>query len=519
MEENKFTREIIDFDFKGLGMTKVDRLPVFLDGGVIGDQVEFLITKKKKNFCKGKILNTIKKSKDRVKSPCPYFEDCGGCDFLNYSDDMELKWKEDDTNKNLEKIAGLDNKVDEVLDSPEKTHYRNNMQFQVRDGVIGLYGKNSKDIVAIKNCLMQRDKANEVLQIMWRYKKLKDLKRIGIRTNYKGEVLLILVTRDGEVKIKDVLPDLIDAGVKSIYLNYNGGDKFHYSREFEKIYGEDTIEEKLLDINYKISPESFFQINRLATEKLYQKAIEYLEPKAEDKIYDLYCGVGSISLSVAKSGAQVIGIEIVDRAVDDARINAENNDIEVRFVKGAAEEVIEKLWEEEKISPNKIIVDPPRKGLDDKLVNFLKENPVERLVYISCNPATQARDLKSLKEVYRVEKVALVNLFPNTAHVETVALLSKLDVDKHISVEIELDEMDLTSAESKATYAQIKEYVWNKFQLKVPTLYIAQIKRKCGIELREHYNKSKKEKQIIPQCTPEKEEAIMDALRHFKMIW
>lgn len=426
MEENKFIREIIDFDFKGLGMTKVDGLPVFLDGGVIGDQVEFLITKKKKNFCKGKILNTVKKSKDRVNSPCPYFKDCGGCDFLNYSDNMELKWKEEDVNKNLEKIAGLDIKVDEVLDSPEKTHYRNNMQFQVRDGVIGLYGKNSKDIVAIKNCLMQRDKANEVLQIMWRYKKLKDLKRIGIRTNYKGEVLLILVTRDGEVEIKDVLPDLIDAGVKSIYLNYNGGDKFHYSREFEKIYGEDTIEEKLLDINYKISPESFFQINRLATEKLYQKAIEYLEPRAEDKIYDLYCGVGSISLSVAKNGAQVIGIEIVDRAVDDARINAENNNINARFVKGAAEEVIEKLWEEEKISPNKIIVDPPRKGLDEKLVNFLKENPVERLVYISCNPATQARDLKSLKEVYRVQKVALVNLFPNTAHVECIALIQRV---------------------------------------------------------------------------------------------
>ena len=518
MEENKFTREIIDFDFKGLGMTKVDGLPVFLDGGVIGDEVEFLITKKKKNFCKGKILNIRKKSKDRVKSPCPYFKECGGCDFLNYSDEMELKWKEEDVNKNLEKIAGLDIKVEEVFDSLEKTHYRNNMQFQVQDGLIGLYGKNSKDIVAIKNCIMQRDIANEVLKIMWRFRKLKDLKRIVIRTNYKGEVLLILVTRDGEVEIKDVLPDLIDAGVKSIYLNYNAGDKFHYSREFEKIYGEDAIGEKLLDINYKISPESFFQINRLSTEKLYQKAIEFLEPKEEDIIYDLYCGVGSISLSVAKSKAQVIGIEIVDSAVDDARINAENNSIEARFIKGAAEEAIEKLWEEEKISPNKIIVDPPRKGLDEKMVNFLKENPVERIVYISCNPATQARDLKSLKEVYRVEKVALVNLFPNTAHCETVALLSKLDVDKHINIEIELDELDLTSAESKATYAQIKEYVWNKFELKVPTLYIAQIKRKCGIELREHYNKSKKEKQIIPQCTPEKEEAIMDALRHFKMI-
>ncbi|MGF0094845.1 23S rRNA (uracil(1939)-C(5))-methyltransferase RlmD [Peptoniphilus sp. SGI.035] len=425
MEENKFIREIIDFDFKGLGMTKVNGLPVFLDGGVIGDEVEFLVTKKKKNFCKGKIQKIIKKSKDRVNSPCSYFKDCGGCDFLNYSDEKELKWKEKDINKNLNKIAGLDIKVQEVIDSPEKTHYRNNMQFQVRDGIIGLYAKNSKDIVAIKNCIMQKDIANKVLKIMWRFKKLRELKRIGIRTNFKGEVLLILVTKGAKVEIKDTLPELIDVGVKSIYLNYNRGDKFHYSREFEKIYGEDFIEEKLLDINYRISPESFFQINRLATEKLYEKAIEYLAPKAEDKIYDLYCGVGSISISIAKKLTKVIGIEIVESAVDDARINAENNNIEARFIKGAAEETIEKIYREEKISPNKIIVDPPRKGLDDKLVNFLKENPVERLVYISCNPATQARDLKSLKEVYKVEKIALVNLFPNTAHVETIVLMSK----------------------------------------------------------------------------------------------
>ncbi|MCI5643257.1 MAG: 23S rRNA (uracil(1939)-C(5))-methyltransferase RlmD [Peptoniphilus sp.] len=425
MEENKFIREIIDFDFKGLGMTKVDGLPVFLDGGVIGDEVEFLVTKKKKNFCKGEIQKIIKKSKDRVNSPCPYFKDCGGCDFLNYSDEKELKWKEKDINKNLNKIAGLDIKVQEVIDSPEKTHYRNNMQFQVRDSIIGLYAKNSKDIVAIKNCIMQKDIANEVLKIMWRFKKLRELKRIGIRTNFKGEVLLILVTKGAKVEIKDILPELIDVGVKSIYLNYNTGDKFHYSREFEKIYGEDFIEEKLLDINYRISPESFFQINRLATEKLYEKAIEYLDPKAEDKIYDLYCGVGSISISIAKKLTKVIGIEIVESAVDDARINAENNNIEARFIKGAAEETIEKIYREEKISPNKIIVDPPRKGLDDKLVNFLKENPVESLVYISCNPATQARDLKSLKEVYKVKKIALVNLFPNTAHVECVALMSR----------------------------------------------------------------------------------------------
>jgi len=399
MAENKFTGEIIDFDFKGLGMTKLNGSPVFLNGGVIGDEVEFIITKKKKNFFKGEILKILERSKDRVESPCPYFKDCGGCDFLNYSDDKELAWKKADVNKNLKKLAGLDLEVEEVIDSPDKHHYRNNMQFQVR--------------------------ANEVLKIMWGYKKLKDLKRIGIRTNYKGEILLILVSKKGRVEIKDILPDLLDAGVKSIYLNYNKEDGRHYSREFEKIYGDDTIEEKLLGINYKISPESFFQINRPATEKLYKKAIDYLDPKKDDKIFDLYCGVGSISLSVAKEGPEVIGIEIVGSAVDDARENAEKNNIKARFVHGPAEESIEKLWEEEKISPNKIIVDPPRKGLDEKLVNFLKENPVERLVYISCNPATQARDLKSLKEVYNVEKISLVNLFPNTAHVETVVLMSR----------------------------------------------------------------------------------------------
>lgn len=426
MEENKYIGEISDFDFKGLGMTKLNGKPVFLDAGVIGDKVEFVVTKNKKNFSKGKITKIIKKSKDRVQSPCPYFKECGGCDFLNYSDEQELKWKEKDVNKNLNRLAGLNIEVQEIIDSPEKIKYRNNMQFQVKDGEIGLFAKNSKEIIPIKNCIMQKDSANEVLRIMWKYKKLKDLKRIGIRTNYKNEVLLILVSKKEKLEIKDILPELIDFGVKSIYINYNKEDRTHYSREFEKIYGEDTIEEKLLDIKYKISPESFFQINRLATEKLYQKAIEFLDPKAEDKIYDLYCGVGSISLSVAKSVAQVIGIEIVDKAVDDARINAENNDINARFVKGSAEEAIEKLWEEEKISPNKIIVDPPRKGLDEKLVSFLKGNPVERIVYISCNPATQARDLESLKEVYNVEKVALVNLFPNTAHVECVVLMSRV---------------------------------------------------------------------------------------------
>lgn len=178
-----------------------------------------------------------------------------------------------------------------------------------------------------------------------------------------------------------------------------------------------------------------------------------------------------------------------------------------------------KNWLKDGIQPTVILVDPPRKGLTESFIKASAQTGADRIAYISCNVATMARDIKLYQELgYELKKVQPVDLFPQTHHVEMVALLSKLDVDKHISVEIELDEMDLTSAESKATYAQIKEYVWNKFELKVSTLYIAQIKKKCGIELREHYNKSKKDKQIIPQCTPEKEEAIMDALRHFKMI-
>lgn len=211
----------------------------------------------------------------------------------------------------------------------------------------------------------------------------------------------------------------------------------------------------------------------------------------------------------------IVGIEIVEEAVELAKINAKNNGIKnYTYISSTAKDILNMVQ-----SNDIIIVDPPRKGLDKKLVDGLIKKDVKNIVYVSCNANTLARDYSIFKENgYILKEMACVDMFPNTIHVETVALLSKLDVDKHIDVEIELDELDLTSAESKATYAQIKEYVWNKFELKVPTLYIAQIKRKCGIELREHYNKSKKEKQIIPQCTPEKEEAIMDALRHFKMI-
>ena len=260
-------------------------------------------------------------------------------------------------------------------------------------------------------------------------------------------------------------------------------------------------------------------MNKEQAEKLYEKALDFANLSGNETVIDAYCGTGTISLYLAQKAKHVIGIEIIKDAIENAKENAKRNKIKnVEFHTADVAKYLPELAKKG-IKAEVMVLDPVRAGCDEKVIEAIGKISPKRIVYVSCNVATQARDIERLsKKGYKLIKIQPIDMFPQTTHVETVALLYKLDVDKHIDVETELDELDLTSAESKETYAQIKEYVWNKFQLKVPTLYIAQIKRKCGIELREHYNKAKKENQIIPQCTPEKEEAIMDALRHFKMI-
>ena len=298
-------------------------------------------------------------------------------------------------------------------------------------------------------------------------------------------------------------------------------------RETRCLYGKDSIEDKIGELSFSISVPSFYQVNPVQTEKIYGKALEYAALTGEETVWDCYCGIGTISLFLAQKAKQVYGLEIVPEAIENAKENAEKNGLQnAEFFVGAAEEVLPKWVEEQKREGKDVgnlvdvvSLDPPRKGCDKACLSAVLELSPKRIVYVSCDPGSLARDMKYLREGgYTLEKWVGIDNFPRTGHVETVALLSKLDVDKHIDVEIKLDELDLTSAESKATYAQIKQYILEKFDLKVSTLYIAQIKKKCGIALRKHYNKSKKEKQVIPQCTPEKEEAIMDALRHFKMI-
>ncbi|HEX0666706.1 TPA: 23S rRNA (uracil(1939)-C(5))-methyltransferase RlmD, partial [Streptococcus pneumoniae] len=343
------------------------------------------------------------------------------------------------------------------------------------------------------------------------------------RGHYSEQIMVVLVTTRPKVfRVDQLIEQVIKQFPEIVSVMQNINDQNTnaiFGKEWRTLYGQDYITDQMLGNDFQIAGPAFYQVNTEMAEKLYQTAIDFAELKKDDVIIDAYSGIGTIGLSVAKHVKEVYGVELIPEAVENSKKNAQLNNISnAHYVCDTAENAM-KNWLKDGIQPTVILVDPPRKGLTESFIKASAQTGADRIAYISCNVATMARDIKLYQELgYELKKVQPVDLFPQTHHVETVALLSKLDVDKHISVEIELDEMNLTSAERKATYAQIKEYVWNKFELKVSTLYIAQIKKKCGIELREHYNKSKKDKQIIPQCTPEKEEAIMDALRHFKMI-
>lgn len=320
----------------------------------------------------------------------------------------------------------------------------------------------------------------------------------------------------------------VQGRIVGLCVNINeGSGNAILGREILCLYGKDSIEDKIGELSFSISVPSFYQVNPAQTEKIYGKALEYAALTGEETVWDCYCGIGTISLFLAQKAKQVYGLEIVPEAIENAKKNAEKNGLQnAEFFVGAAEEVLPKWVEEQKREGKDVgnlvdvvSLDPPRKGCDEACLSAVLELSPKRIVYVSCDPGSLARDMKYLREGgYKLEKWVGIDNFPRTGHVETVALLSKLDVDKHIDVEIKLDELDLTSAESKATYAEIQEYVWGKYKLKVSTLCIAQVKKKCGIKLREHYNKSKKENQVIPQCTPKKEKIIVEALNHFKMI-
>ena len=350
------------------------------------------------------------------------------------------------------------------------------------------------------------------------------VRHVLIRYGFQSkEIMVCLVVNGSRIPgAEDLIAKLREIpGMTSISLNINR-EKTNVilGRKGKLLWGQEYITDTIGPIAYQISPQSFYQVNPVQTQKLYEKALEYAGLEGNETVWDLYCGIGTISLFLAQKAKQVYGVEIVPAAIEDAKRNATLNHItNAEFFVGKAEEVLPEKYEKEGIYADVIVVDPPRKGCEESVLATMVKMQPKRIVYVSCDSATLARDLKYLRgEGYEVKKVQGVDQFPHTVHVETVVLLSQQKPDDTIEIDLDLDELDATSAELKATYQEIKDYVLKEFGLKVSSLYISQVKRKCGIEVGENYNLPKSENARVPQCPKEKEDAIKAALKYFAMI-
>ena len=438
---------VIDFTHEGSGVIKHDGFPVFVEGVVIGDTIEFELVEKKKNFGTGRLVKIIGYSIDREEYSFDTSTLGGGVPLINYKYEKQLEWKENKVKQDLMRIGGIDTDIEPIIGMKHPFRYRNHSQIPVGDidgrAVIGYYKSKSNDIIPLEEDYLQPEIADQIIRTVkdWiaeydikvfdKEKGIGVIKHLGIRTNENNEAMLIIVTAFSQIPNKfELIHKLVKEcpGIVSIYQNINQEkSKFTYGREYIHLFGQEHLRDYIGDFQFDISPNSFFQVSRVQTKILYETAKEYLQCSKDDIVFDIYSGIGTISLFIAKEVKKVIGIESVSAAVENGRINARNNGVtNSEFYLGKAEEVLPKLIGINKA--NKVIVDPPRKGCEIEVIEAIIDLAPERIVYVSCNPSTLARDLKILtKENYEVTKVQPVDMFPHSAHVETVVLLSWVD--------------------------------------------------------------------------------------------
>lgn len=470
---------------------------------------------------------------------CEIFDKCGGCKFLNIEYHKQLENKDKALQKLFHNVIDRKTKIYGIIGMKNPYNYRNKGKYVLgninRKYKMGLYEEGTHRIVNTTKCALHSEMINEVasyvFELIKKYKLVpynEDTKhglvrhliiRYGINTN---EIMIIFVTTNAKISKRElIVKDIIERypNVKTIVQNINEkessavlGDKNY------KLYGNGYIVDKLGELKFKISPLSFYQVNPVQTKVLYSKAIEFAELTGDEIIYDLYSGIGTISLFASKHVKEVIGIESVKDAVKDAIQNAKLNNIgNAKFLTGRVENVLPEMIKREK-KADVIFVDPPRIGLDKNAIETLLSVRAKKIIYISCNPESLVQDLKKLKSQYKILKIQPVDMFPQTSHVETVVQLVRKIPDTYIDITVDIDELDLTSSEARATYEEIKDYIFDKYRVKISSLYIAQVKQKHGIIERECYNNSKKENLNQPQCPSEKVKLIEEALRHFKMI-
>ena len=537
LEKNRIYRAHIDgYSSEGLGIARIDGQVVFVHGAIRGEICDVLVMKVLKNAAFGKIAALAEPSPARRTPDCPYYGRCGGCDFRHMSYEEELWAKRTRVQDALTRIGGAEVTVEEILGAEQPLHYRNKSIYPISPaGEVGFYRARSHQVVNVEHCLIQKPEADALAQALRDYiarfrvppydettgRGL--LRHLYVRTSCAGESLVCLLVNGQRLPHEQELVDMLRAaapGVCGVVLGENTrrGNAILGDR-YRTLWGRDYLTDTLCGLELRLSVPSFYQVNHDQAQRLYEKALEYAGLTGRELAVDLYCGAGTITQVLARRARHVIGGEIVPEAIRDAEESARRNGVgNVEFLCGDASRLAAEL-RQRGLRPDVICVDPPRKGLAPDVVEAAASMEPERIVYVSCDPATLARDIKRFGELgYPAVKAQAVDLFPRTAHVETVVLLSKLNTKQHIEVELNLDELDLTAAERKATYDEIKAYVLEKHGLKVSSLYISQVKRKCGLDVGQNYNLSKKEDAKVPQCPPDKEAAIMEALKHFHMV-
>ena len=535
-----YEAEITDYTTEGQGIAHIEGCAVFVPNAIAGERVSVRITLARKTWAAGKLVEILEKSPHRVNRACPVAKLCGGCAFWHMDYEEECRLKADRVRSCLNRIGGESLDTVPILAAPSWEGYRNKAQYPVaRDkgrAYAGFFREGTHEVVETGRCRILPEETDRVKSIVMDYVNKNRvpvydeqthkglLRHIYVRRGaVSGQILVCLVVNGEGLPRVSALIDALKGvpGFTTLVLSVNTrkgnavlGDKF------VTLYGPGYIEDTLCGLNFRLSARSFYQANHAQAQRLYETAISMANITKDDLVLDLYCGVGTITLAMASAAGKVMGVEVVPQAIEDAKDNARRNGIEnAEFFCADAGEAALRL-ERQGIRPDIITVDPPRKGLNSDAIEAIARMAPKRLVYVSCDPATLARDTALLKaRGFRVEQVVAADLFPRCSHVETVVLLSKGEIDsKKVRVEFSLEDMDMSEFQDGATYPQIKEYVLEHTGLKVSNLYISQIKRKCGLEVGKNYNLPKSEDSRQPQCPPEKEKAIREAFKYFGMI-
>lgn len=561
-KNDRFVLKIEDMGENGEGIGRLDGYIWFVKDAVIGDVIEAGVTKMKKQYGFARLIRVIEPSEYRTEERCPSARRCGGCQIQAVDYQEQLRLKEKKVYNNLKRIGGLsslllpggEETTEQTKEETERNavvmepiigmenpwRYRNKAQFPFgrnKDGriVTGFYAGRTHDIVEQEDCLLGVEENREILSIIRNFMEEYKIepyneethrglvRHVLIRKGFQtGELMVCLVINGRKLPGQQALTErlLEIPGMTSISLNVNQ-EKTNVilGKELINLWGEGHITDYIGAVQYRISPLSFYQVNPVQTERLYGTALEYAGLTGNETVWDLYCGIGTISLFLAQKAKQVYGVEIVPQAIDDARENARLNHMEnVEFFVGKAEEVLPEQYERNQIYADVIVVDPPRKGCDEKCLETIVKMSPNRVVYVSCNSSTLARDVKYLEERgYRTERVRCVDMFPHSGHVETVCLLSREKVDGYVNVDLDANKIFSKSKTGTATYKEIKEYINDKYGFTVSSLNIAQVKDKCGLNKRNNYNKGV-DGHKVPACPEKKEKALLEAFKHFGLI-